>query len=110
MKCANPQCRKSLVYLHDGTLRLLELEGSAASRLRGEGAGFPVCCQSVRYFWPCGECSRTLLLKRWTRDGLILESRDAAARPQMDRWTVEAILAVGADSVLHFRKPFTKPA
>jgi hypothetical protein len=110
MKCANPECRKSLVYLCGGTLRLLELEGSAAGRLRGEGAGFPVCCQSARYFWLCGECSKTLILKRWTRDGLILESRDSAGRTQIDRWTVEAIPAVRADSVLHFRKPLTKSA
>ena len=42
---------------------------------------------------------------------VILESRDFAGRAQMDTWAaVEAIPAVGADSVLHFRKPHTKSA
>jgi hypothetical protein len=110
MKCANPKCQHNLLYLRGGILRLLELDGPPAARLHGEDAGFPVCCQSARYFWLCGECSKTLVLKRWTRDGLILESRDSTDRARMDRCTVEAIPAVSADSVLHFHKPIAKSA
>jgi|SRR5580700_1302771 hypothetical protein len=110
MKCANPKCQHKLLYLRGGTLRLLELDGPPVARLRGEGAGFPVCCQSAQCFWLCGECSKTLVLKRWTREGLILESRDSTDRAEMDRWTVEATPAVSADSVLHFHKSIAKSA
>ncbi len=76
MFCANPACRLKSEDLHDGTLRLVELDVAPEDRILGADGGFPVCSVATRYFWLCQECSRILTIKRWTSTGLVLESRE----------------------------------
>ena len=110
MKCANPTCPNSMLYLRGGTLRLLEFDGPLEARLLGEPAGFPVFLPRARYFWLCPDCSREIILKRWTPDGLVLEARASSGNGQVSRWTVPARPAVEPGSVLHFRKRVEKTA
>ncbi len=110
MKCANPECSNNLLYLRGGTLRLLELDGPLEKRLLGEPAGFPVFVPRSRYFWLCGDCSKKLVIKRWTNEGLVLESRQTSARGKVESWVVVPRPAVGEASVLHFQRPMGKPA
>lgn len=110
MKCANPNCQNRLVYLRGGSLRLLELECSPASRLQRAGGGFPVYSPSARYFWLCPECSRILVLKRWTSEGLILESRPTHGQQLTRTWTVPPNPAVGSVSTQQFRSPSARSA
>jgi hypothetical protein len=110
MKCANPSCNSTLVYLRGGVLRLLEMEVTPASRLHGHGDGFPVCRPSARYFWLCAECARVLVIKRWTTQGLLLETRPSAQRPQSEKYNVQPTPAVEPSSVMHFRLPKVRTA
>lgn len=110
MKCANPSCTSTLVYLRGGVLRLLEMESTPADRLHGHGDGFPVCRPSARYFWLCGDCARVLELKRWTAQGLILESRPTPHRPQPQSYKVQPTPAVEKSSGMHFRLPSVRTA
>lgn len=110
MKCANPLCQHHLLYLRGGTLRLLELECTSESRLQRDSGGFPVFDRAVRYFWLCPECSRILVLRRWTEDGLVLESQSRPAGKAPPTWTVRPEPAVDAENLLHFRRTFAKPA
>lgn len=110
MKCANPECHSNLLYLRGGTLRLLELEPPAASRIHGNGSGFSVSTPQTRYFWLCPECSKTMSLKRWTQEGLVIEFRDAADPSKLRTWTVVACPAVEARSVLYFPRPTARRA
>ena len=82
MKCANPTCNSTLLYLRGGVLRLLEMETEPARRLQGHGDGFPVCRPSARFFWLCAECARNLVIKRWAAQGLILEWRPMKHAPK----------------------------
>jgi len=110
MKCANPSCTNTLVYLRGGVLRLLEMESESQSRLHGHGDGFPVYRPSARYFWLCAECARVLVLKRWTAQGLILESRPTNHHPQPQVYKVKPTPAVEKSSVMHFRLPAARTA
>lgn len=79
MHCANPECARPADDIRFGTLRLLEMDALPADRITGSDAGFPVCAVSSRYFWLCGECSKTLSIKKWTPAGILLARRDSGA-------------------------------
>ncbi len=110
MKCANPECRNELHYLRGGTLRLLEIEASAESRLHRADSGFPVCRGRTRYFWLCPECSKILVLQRWSQEGLVLETRASPRGAPAATWTVLPKPAVDADSILYFPRPVANSA
>jgi hypothetical protein len=110
MKCANPLCRNELHYLRGGSLRLLELEGSPESRLQGDGGGFPVCRCTAHYFWLCQECSRSLKLRRWTQDGLVLEARVGHGNAPPPISIVHPEPAVDAEFALYERRTVLKAA
>lgn len=76
MRCANPVCSLKSQDLRDGILRLIELDVAPEDRILGAEGGFPVCSVPSRYFWLCKECSRVLIIKRWTSTELILEPRE----------------------------------
>lgn len=78
MRCANPDCQAPAVELSGGALRLLELDVPPEERVVRSDGGFPVCAVPSRYFWLCPSCSSYLTMRRWTLDGVILESRTIA--------------------------------
>lgn len=110
MKCANPLCQHHLLYLRGGTLRLLELECAPESRLQGACGSFSVLRHAARYFWLCPECSRILVLRRWTPEGIVLESRSHPPGRPAPAWTVTPEPALDAGSILPFRPPATRTA
>lgn len=110
MKCANPNCSSTMLYLRGGVLRLLELESTPEKRLHGHADGFPVCRPTARYFWLCGNCAKVLVIRRWSSEGLILESLPSAANPRRKTYTVAAVPAVEPSSVIHFRLPAPRTA
>lgn len=110
MKCSNPLCQNHLLYLRGGTLRLLELECSPESRLQEDGITFSVRRRAARYFWLCPECSRILILRRWTQEGIVLESLSHPKGGPPPAWTVTPEPAVDVESILHFRRPVTRTA
>jgi hypothetical protein len=75
MQCANPYCSKELVYLREGSLQLLELESDSDQSQQDDGA-FAIKELRSKFFWLCGECSKTHRIKRWTRSGLVLVLRN----------------------------------
>lgn len=75
MRCANPNCDQTASDVTSGSLRLLELEVPPEQRVVRSDGGFPICCVPSRYFWLCDGCSRFLRIRRWTKDGLVLECR-----------------------------------
>lgn len=86
MHCANPQCSKELLYLREGTLRLLELEPPSDGQFRPDDGAFATRSLPSKYFWLCGECTKTHIVKRWTRSGVVLVSRSlktAGSRPSL---------------------------
>ena len=104
MKCANPLCQHRLLYLRGGTLRLLELERPREGDGQEDGAGFSVRRAAARYFWLCPECSRILVLRRWTQEGIVLESRTPRQTEPPLTWTVTPEPALDVESILHFRR------
>ncbi len=86
MHCANPQCSKELLYLREGTLRLLELEPDSDGQFRPDDGAFATRSLPSKYFWLCGECTKTHIVKRWTTSGVVLVSRSlkpAGSRPSL---------------------------
>ena len=79
MQCANPQCSRELLYLREGTLELIELESHSDRQFRPDEGGFATRSFPSKFFWLCGECAKTLILKRWTTSGLILMPRSQSA-------------------------------
>jgi hypothetical protein len=75
MQCANPQCSKELLYLREGTLNLLEMESHSDDQFQSDVGAFAMRSVPSKYFWLCGECTKTLILKRWTTAGLVLVLR-----------------------------------
>jgi hypothetical protein len=80
-RCANPQCSKELLYLRDGSLQLLELESdsddqSHQDQSHQDDGAFAVKPVRSKFFWLCGECSRTHIVKEWTTSGLVLVLRN----------------------------------
>jgi hypothetical protein len=76
MQCANPQCSKELLYLREGTLELLELESPSDNQLRPDEGAFAMRSLPSKFFWLCGECAKTHIVKRWTTSGLVLVLRN----------------------------------
>jgi hypothetical protein len=90
MQCANPQCSKELLYLREGRLWLLELESRADDQFQPDDGAFAMRSLPSKFFWLCGECAKTYIVKRWTTSGLVVVLRnqniadshpDLAARP-----------------------------
>ena len=75
MQCANPDCRAPAIELSAGILRLIELDVPPEHRVVRSDGGFPVCSVPSRYFWLCPKCSSYLRIRRWTVDGITLETR-----------------------------------
>ena len=76
MRCANPHCSKELLYLRDGSLQLLELEPDSDDQSRQDDGAFAMKPQHSKFFWLCGECSKTHIVKQWTTSGLVLMLRN----------------------------------
>jgi hypothetical protein len=76
MQCANPQCSKELLYLREGRIEFLELESHSDDRLRPDDGAFAMKSIPSKFFWLCGECATTHVIKRWTTSGLVLVLRD----------------------------------
>jgi len=72
MQCANPQCSKELVYFREGRLELLELEVDSDDQVRPDYGQFAMRLLPRRFFWLCGECAKTYIVKRWTHSGPVL--------------------------------------
>jgi hypothetical protein len=90
MGCANPQCSKELLYLREGRLELFDLESHAGDQFRPDDGAFAMKSLPSKFFWLCGECAKTHIVKRWTTSGLVVVFRnrnttdsrpDLAARP-----------------------------
>lgn len=76
MRCANPRCSKELLYLREGSLQLLELESDASDQSRPDDGAFTMKPRRSKFFWLCGECSKTHIVKQWTTSGLALVLRN----------------------------------
>ena len=84
--CANPQCSKELLYLREGSLQLLELESDSDDQSEQDDGAFATKHLRSKFFWLCGECSKTHIVKQWTTSGLVLELRNqktAGGRPTL---------------------------
>jgi hypothetical protein len=84
--CANPQCSKELLYLREGTIELLELESHSDNQFRPDEGAFAMRSVPSKFFWLCGECAKTLMVKRWTTSGLVVVPRNqstAGGRPNL---------------------------
>ena len=84
MRCANRECSKELLYLREGSLQLLELQSDSDDPFRQDDGAFAIKPLRSRYFWLCGECTKTHMVKRWTTSGLVLALRNqktAGSRP-----------------------------
>jgi hypothetical protein len=75
-QCANPQCSRELLYLREGTLNLLEMESHSDDQFQSDVGAFAMRSVPSKYFWLCGECTKTLILKRWTTACLVLVLRN----------------------------------
>ena len=86
MQCANPQCSEKFLYLREGTLELLELESHSDDQLRPDDSAFAMRSLPSKFFWLCGECTKTHIVKRWTTSGLVLVLRNqktAGSQPDL---------------------------
>jgi hypothetical protein len=75
-RCANLQCSKELLYLREGSLRLLELESDSDDQSPQDDGAFAMKPLRSKFFWLCGECSKTHIVKQWTTSGLLLVLRN----------------------------------
>ena len=76
MQCANPRCSKELLYLREGSLQLLALEPDSDDQSRQDDGSFAMKPLRSRFFWLCGECSKTHIVKQWTTSGVVLMLRN----------------------------------
>jgi hypothetical protein len=76
MQCANPKCSKELLYLREGSLQLLALESDSDDQSRQDDGSFAMKPLHSRFFWLCGECSKTHIVKQWTPAGVVLMLRN----------------------------------
>jgi hypothetical protein len=86
MRCANPRCSKELLYLREGSLQLLALESDSGEESKQDDGAFAMKELRSRFFWLCGECSKTHIVKQWTTSGLVLVLRNqktAGSRPNL---------------------------
>jgi hypothetical protein len=81
MQCVNPQCSKDLLYFREGRLELLELESDSDEQVRPDDSAFAMRSLPRKFFWLCGECAKTYIIKRWTSSGsvLLLSKQDMEA-------------------------------
>jgi hypothetical protein len=84
-RCANPQCSQELLYLREGRVALLDLESHANNQPRPDDGAFAMRSLPSRFFWLCGECTKTYVVKRWTTSGLVvvLRSRTGDSNPDL---------------------------
>jgi hypothetical protein len=75
-RCANLQCSKELLYLREGSLRLLELESDSDDQSPQDDGAFAMKPLRGKFFWLCGECSKTHIVKQWTTSGLVVVLRN----------------------------------
>lgn len=75
-QCANPQCSQELLYLREGRVALLDLESHANDQPRPDDGAFAMRSLPSRFFWLCGECTKTYVVKRWTASGLVVVLRN----------------------------------
>jgi hypothetical protein len=75
-RCANLQCSRELLYLREGSLRWLELESDSDDQPPQDDGAFAMKPLRGKFFWLCGECAKTHIVKRWTTSGLVLALRD----------------------------------
>jgi hypothetical protein len=76
MQCAHPQCSNELLYLREGSLQLLELESDSDDQSHQDDGAFAMKPLHSKFFWLCGECSKTNIVKKWTTSGLVLVLRN----------------------------------
>jgi hypothetical protein len=85
-RCANLQCSKELLYLREGSLRWLELESDSDDQSPQDDGAFAMKALRGKFFWLCGECAKTHVVKRWITSGLVLVLRNpktAGNRPNL---------------------------
>jgi hypothetical protein len=85
-RCANLQCSKELLYLREGSLRWLELESDSDDQSPQDDGAFAMKALRGKFFWLCGECAKTHVVKRWTTSGVVLVLRNqktAGNRPNL---------------------------
>jgi hypothetical protein len=75
MQCANPSCSKELLYLREGRLEQVELESACDEQLQPDDGAFTMRPLPSKFFWLCGDCVITYVIKRWTTTGLVLGFR-----------------------------------
>jgi hypothetical protein len=75
MQCANPSCPKELLYLREGRLEQVELESARDEQLPSDDGAFTMRPLPSKFFWLCGDCAITYIIKRWTTTGLVLAFR-----------------------------------
>jgi hypothetical protein len=105
VRCANPQCSKELLYLREGTLNLLEMEPHSDDQFQSDVSAFAMRSVPSKYCWLCGECTKTLIVKRWTTAGieLVLRNQNCLQPPQCNP-------SCGQSSTIAYRQNETKPA
>ena len=92
-RCANPQCSKELLYFREGSLQLLELESDSDDQSPEDDGAFAMKPMRSKFFWLCGECSKTHIVRQWTTSGLALMPRNqktAGNRPNLIKPAVAA--------------------
>lgn len=77
MRCANPKCSSELIYLRSGSVQLLEFEPALDALSENEDYEFSIQPSPRRFFWLCGQCSNTFVIKHWTSFGVVLETKNA---------------------------------
>ena len=75
MQCVNPSCSKELLYLREGRLEQVELESACDEQLQPDDGAFTMRPLPSKFFWLCGDCANTHVIKRWTTAGLVLAFR-----------------------------------
>jgi hypothetical protein len=75
LQCANSSCSKELLYLREGRLELVELAPASDHQVQPDGGAFAMNSLPSKFFWLCGDCAITYIIKRWTTAGLVLASR-----------------------------------
>ena len=65
-KCANPACTVPFLYLREGKLYQIEMEGGSARGMgeqnRGASKDERKPARRLEFFWLCGPCARQMTL------------------------------------------------
>ena len=104
MRCANPQCSKELLYLREGRLNLLEMEPHSDDQFQSDVGAFAMRSVPSKYVWLCGECTKTLIVKRWTTAGIMLVLRNqqtAGNRPNQAAPPATSATTAATDGSAH---------